>query len=86
MASLALASVRAVVRASKRRTSSALAWRTVVALLRWGDKWVRPDGGRIAFTHADCGAPIEVDVRCAKGHPVSIEDVKAGVRRPASGH
>ena len=46
----------------------------------------RPDGGRIAFSHADCGALIEVDVRCAKGHPVSIEDVKAGLSRPARGH
>ena len=53
--------------------------------MRWGDKWVRPDGGRVAFTHADCGAPIDVDVRCAKGHPVSIEDVDAGLRRPSTG-
>lgn len=57
-----------------------------VALMRWGDKWVKPDGGRIAFTHADCGAPIEVNVQCARGHSVSIEDVEADLRRPASGH
>jgi hypothetical protein len=37
----------------------------------------------VAFTHADCGAPIDADVRCAKGHPVSIEDVEADLRRPA---
>jgi DNA-binding HxlR family transcriptional regulator len=56
----------------------------IVALMRWGDKWVRPDGGRVAFTHADCGAPIDVGVRCAHGHPVSIEDVEADLRRALS--
>jgi DNA-binding HxlR family transcriptional regulator len=55
----------------------------VVALMRWGDKWAQPDGGRIAFTHADCGAPIDADTRCAKGHPVSIEVVEAGLRGAA---
>jgi DNA-binding HxlR family transcriptional regulator len=58
----------------------------VVALMRWGDKWAQPDGGPVAFTHADCGAPIDTDVHCAKGHPVSIENVEAGLRRPARGH
>ena len=29
------------------------------------------------------GVPIDAEVRCAKGHPVSIEDVEAGLRRPA---
>ena len=53
--------------------------------MRWGDKWVRPDGGVVAFTHADCGASIDADVRCANGHPVSIEDVEADLRRPARG-
>jgi DNA-binding HxlR family transcriptional regulator len=53
----------------------------IVALMRWGDKWVRPDGGRVAFTHADCGAPIDAGVRCANGHSLSIEDVEAGLRR-----
>ena len=58
----------------------------VVALMRWGDRWARPDGGTVAFTHADCGAPIDADVHCAKGHPASIEDVEAGLRRPARSH
>jgi DNA-binding HxlR family transcriptional regulator len=55
----------------------------VVALMRWGDKWVRPDGGTVAFTHAGCGSRVDVEVRCAKGHSVSIEDVEAGLRRRA---
>jgi len=54
----------------------------IVALTRWGDRWVRPDGGSVAFTHADCGAQIDAEVRCAQGHPVSIDNVEASPRRP----
>lgn len=53
---------------------------TVIALMSWGDKWAQPDGGPLSFTHARCGAPVDVDVRCRKGHSVSIEDVEAGFR------
>jgi hypothetical protein len=49
-------------------------------LTRWGDKWVRSDGGRIAFTHTDCGGQIETEVRCADGHLVEIEDIQASPR------
>lgn len=54
----------------------------VVALMRWGDKWERSDGGRIAFTHADCGASIDAQIRCANGHDVTVEDVEARLRHP----
>jgi DNA-binding HxlR family transcriptional regulator len=57
----------------------------VVALMRWGDKWERSDGGRIEFTHAECGAPIDAEVRCENGHTLSIEDVEAGLRQPPRG-
>ena len=56
----------------------------IVALTRWADRWARPDGGRIAFTHDECGAPIDAEIRCANGHLVSIEDVEADLRHPAT--
>jgi DNA-binding HxlR family transcriptional regulator len=52
----------------------------LLALMRWGDRWVRPDGGRVALTHSGCGAPVEVEVRCSAGHPVSAADIEAGLR------
>jgi DNA-binding HxlR family transcriptional regulator len=53
----------------------------IVALTRWGDKWVRPDGGRVAFSHARCGAQIDAEIRCAHGHPVALQDVEASPRQ-----
>ncbi len=41
----------------------------------------RPDGGRVALTHADCGEPITVEVRCAEGHPVTVDGIEAARRR-----
>jgi DNA-binding HxlR family transcriptional regulator len=52
----------------------------LIALLQWGDRWVRPDGGRIALTHADCGSAVSVEVRCADGHPASAETIEAARR------
>ncbi|HYO02487.1 MAG TPA: helix-turn-helix domain-containing protein [Mycobacterium sp.] len=53
----------------------------VLALMQWGDRWVRPDGGRVALTHTDCGAPITVEVRCTEGHPVTADGIEADRRR-----
>jgi DNA-binding HxlR family transcriptional regulator len=52
----------------------------ILALKQWGDRWVRPDGGRLALTHADCGSPIVVEVRCADGHPAPTGTVEAARR------
>ncbi|WP_179473835.1 winged helix-turn-helix transcriptional regulator [Mycolicibacterium vinylchloridicum] len=52
----------------------------ILALMRWGDRWVRSDGGRVGLSHRDCGAPIEVDVRCEKGHSVKAADIEAALR------
>jgi DNA-binding HxlR family transcriptional regulator len=54
---------------------------TLIALMQWGDRWVRHDGGRVALTHAGCGSPISVEVRCAEGHPASADTIEAA-RRP----
>lgn len=52
----------------------------LLALMRWGDRWVRDDGGRVSVTHAECGAPVEVEMRCAAGHQVSAPTIEATSR------
>lgn len=49
----------------------------LLALMRWGDRWVRADGGRVKLTHAECGALIDVDIHCSAGHSVSAEFIEA---------
>jgi DNA-binding HxlR family transcriptional regulator len=34
----------------------------VIALTRWGDRWVRP--GPVVFVHEGCGGSIEQNLRC----------------------
>jgi DNA-binding HxlR family transcriptional regulator len=52
----------------------------ILALMQWGDRWARPDGGGVALTHADCGKPITIDVRCTDGHRVPAHDIEAARR------
>jgi DNA-binding HxlR family transcriptional regulator len=49
----------------------------LVALLRWGDRWVpaHRQGGPVALTHLGCGGPVEVELRCAAGHHVSAPEI-----------
>jgi DNA-binding HxlR family transcriptional regulator len=47
----------------------------LMALMRWGDRWVAEDGGPITAHHVGCGAPVEVELRCAAGHRVGPADV-----------
>lgn len=48
----------------------------VLGLFEWGAKYVSP-GGRapLELTHADCGAPVRVTVRCADGHDVPLPEL-----------
>jgi DNA-binding HxlR family transcriptional regulator len=50
----------------------------LVALMRWGDRYLAdPDGPPVDLTHADCGAPVGVALRCADGHVLdSARDVR----------
>ncbi len=44
---------------------------TLVSLLRWGDRWlVDVEGPAVTLHHKDCGAPVEVVLRCTEGHDV----------------
>src|SRR4051812_9971938 len=48
----------------------------VLGLFEWGAKHVSP-GGRapVNLSHAECGAPIHVEVRCERDHPIALSDV-----------
>jgi DNA-binding HxlR family transcriptional regulator len=48
----------------------------VLALLQWGAAHTR--GRSPAVTHAGCGEPVQVEVRCAAGHTVDEQDVVVG--------
>lgn len=50
----------------------------VVALLQWGDRYLADDaGGSWSVTHADCGEPVEVVVRCPEhGDPLTPFDTR----------
>ena len=40
-------------------------------MLAWGDAHLADeDGPPVRVEHADCGAPVHVEVRCAEGHLV----------------
>jgi DNA-binding HxlR family transcriptional regulator len=54
---------------------------TLIALMQWGDTYLA--GGRppLALTHAECGAPVRAEVRCADGHAVDLPDILV-TRRP----
>lgn len=53
---------------------------TFLALMRWGDRWVRADGGRVSVSHAGCGAAVSVEIRCSEDHVVPVADIEATLR------
>jgi len=42
----------------------------LLALMQWGDRWLTETGGPLELTHAGCGEPVGVEIRCANGHQV----------------
>lgn len=50
----------------------------LAGLLQWGDKYLADeDGPSVTLTHKDCGAPVQVTLRCADGHLLeSARDVR----------
>lgn len=46
----------------------------VWAMLEWGRRHL-PGRYRLQLTHLGCGADASVEVRCAKGHPVPIDEL-----------
>jgi DNA-binding HxlR family transcriptional regulator len=50
----------------------------LVAMMRWGDRWLFPDGARVELTHADCGAQVRAELRCDAGHAVANDQLVLG--------
>lgn len=44
----------------------------VLAMMAWGDAHrAGPDGPPVRVEHAGCGAPVQVELRCADGHRIT---------------
>jgi DNA-binding HxlR family transcriptional regulator len=53
----------------------------LVALMKWGDRWLDDRGGPIELLHRDCGEPVSVSLRCAGGHEVPSGEIDVARRR-----
>jgi DNA-binding HxlR family transcriptional regulator len=52
----------------------------LVAMMRWGDRWLFPDGARIELTHSGCGSPVHAELRCEAGHDVASDELDLSQR------
>jgi DNA-binding HxlR family transcriptional regulator len=58
---------------------------TLVALMRWGDKYVADDGiAPLTLEHRDCGSPVHLALSCADGHEISGPREVTAVPRAAA--
>jgi DNA-binding HxlR family transcriptional regulator len=55
----------------------------LVALMKWGDRWLDDRGGPIELLHRDCGEPVSVSLHCAAGHEVQSGEIDMARRRRA---
>jgi DNA-binding HxlR family transcriptional regulator len=56
----------------------------LIALGRWGEKYLGDGSGpAVEFVHRDCGAPVDLVLRCAKGHELAESREVGG--RPGPG-
>ena len=54
----------------------------LLSLLTWGDRYLAdPDGPSLELYHRDCGAPVQLELRCGAGHG----DLTARAVRPRPG-
>ena len=54
----------------------------LVALMRWGDRWLDERGGPVELRHRECGESVDVELRCAAGHEVASDELDLVSRRP----
>jgi DNA-binding HxlR family transcriptional regulator len=54
----------------------------LVALMKWGDRWLDDCGGPVELRHRDCGEPVAVELRCAAGHSVTTGELDLAPHRP----
>ena len=54
----------------------------LVAMMRWGAKWLFPDGDgtRLSLQHTGCGAPVSTALHCDAGHEVPPNELQLGLR------
>ncbi len=55
----------------------------LVALMKWGDRWLDDRGGPIELLHRDCGEPVSVSLHCAAGHEVGSGEIDVARRHRA---
>lgn len=53
----------------------------MVALMKWGDRWLDDRGGPVELRHRDCGEPVAVELRCTAGHTVGPDDIDLAPHR-----
>jgi DNA-binding HxlR family transcriptional regulator len=53
-----------------------------LALMQWGDRYLADGGAPLTLRHDDCGAPVEVQVRCTEGHEVPLGEIRVEINRP----
>ncbi|MEU9326321.1 helix-turn-helix domain-containing protein [Streptomyces canus] len=50
----------------------------VLGLLQWGDRYrADPEGPAVLARHRECGARVDVQIRCEQGHPVQAMDIES---------
>ena len=47
----------------------------LVAMMRWGDRWLFPSGARVQVAHTGCGSPVHAVLRCEAGHDVAAGEL-----------
>jgi DNA-binding HxlR family transcriptional regulator len=52
----------------------------LVALMQWGDKWLRPSG--VELQHQECGGVVHSELHCAHGHQVEVDEIDLVSRTP----
>lgn len=60
----------------------------LVAMYRWSNRWLFPDGPESDFSHSGCGAAVHAELRCEAGHAVELGEMELSLTgrrgRPAS--
>jgi DNA-binding HxlR family transcriptional regulator len=52
----------------------------LVAMMRWGDRWLFPNGARVELTHSGCGTPVHAVLQCERGHAVAPDQLDLSQR------
>lgn len=56
----------------------------LAALMQWGNRWKLDPDAAVELAHRDCGAPVEVELRCGAGHAVGAGELELRAREAAA--